>query len=295
MQKWILLSLVSLFYTVNNSYCQQIPTTYPDNVTNMFYSSEVTKYDSSIKLKSIPTVLGQTVKNYVSDFWYILSSPARISKKNACRAGGIALMTGILFIYDQEIIDGVRRNRDNPLQKFVARKGKDFEPMGQIEKMNPYCFIGLATGLVTGYEPLRDASFQILVSLSIASTIKNAAGQVIGRARPSVFQGPRYFKFNTGYSFPSGHTSNAFQVATILSHHFNYLPFTVLSYGLATSVGFQRMDANLHWATDVFIGAVFGTAVAKTIIKLHENRNMKVSPTLIGPTRSVGLNIRYQF
>ena len=55
------------------------------------------------------------------------------------------------------------------------------------------------------------------------------------------------------------------------------------------------MDANLHWATDVFIGAVFGTAVAKTIIKLHENREMNISPTLMGPGQAVGLNVRYRF
>ncbi|MBD3375960.1 phosphatase PAP2 family protein, partial [candidate division KSB1 bacterium] len=144
-----------------------------------------------------------------------------------------------------------------------------------------------------GIDPLREASWQIIVSLTIASTIKNTGSLFIGRHRPSVNKGAYAFEFWEGVSFPSGHSSNAFQVATILSHHVDFPPFTVLAYGLASCVAFQRLDANLHWTTDVVFGALLGTTVAKTIIRLHEKRTLYIAPKVMNDGKSLGIGMTW--
>lgn len=63
-----------------------------------------------------------------------------------------------------------------------------------------------------------------------------------------------------GRSFPSGHTSQTFFLATVLSHQFQLgLVPTVALYGLAALVGFTRMYVGAHYPRDVVGGAVLGS------------------------------------
>lgn len=67
------------------------------------------------------------------------------------------------------------------------------------------------------------------------------------------------------FSFPSGHTSAAFMVATLVSY---FIPPTadvawlVLLYGWASAIGFSRMILGVHFPTDTLVGAALGTSVA---------------------------------
>lgn len=90
---------------------------------------------------------------------------------------------------------------------------------------------------------------------------------VLGRARPSTsidgfFNGP-YFGYAYS-SFPSGHTTFAFMVATVLS---NYYPrFRIIFYILAGWVGFERIEDFAHFPSDVIAGAVLGTIIGKLVL-----------------------------
>ncbi len=62
-----------------------------------------------------------------------------------------------------------------------------------------------------------------------------------------------------GRSFPSGHTSQAFFLATLLSQHFGLQPGLVLAlYLAAVLVGITRMYVGAHYPRDVLAGAVLG-------------------------------------
>lgn len=63
-----------------------------------------------------------------------------------------------------------------------------------------------------------------------------------------------------GHSFPSGHTSQSFFLATLLSHYFqfNFLGWLSL-YIIALLVGITRIYIGMHYPRDVLGGAVFGT------------------------------------
>lgn len=237
----------------------------------------------------------QLLDFYISDGWHILSSPARLNRKSAWRLSAVLAAGGLIYAFDQKILDGYRRSWEHPAYKFFAKTGEALEPMGQIEKMNPYCVVGFAVGYVFKINRLQKASIQIIESLSIASGFKQIIREIVGRARPSENLGPRFFKFTKGESFPSGHASNAFQVATILSYHVNYLPFTLICYGLATSIGFWRIDNSLHWASDVFLGAAYGTAVSTALIKFHEKRKIKVIPKIFMKQNTIGFGMTYIF
>ena len=60
------------------------------------------------------------------------------------------------------------------------------------------------------------------------------------------------------HSFPSAHTSTAFQSASYL--HLRYgLENSYWAYGIATFVGYSRLEAREHHPIDVFTGALIGS------------------------------------
>ncbi|MGI6124826.1 MAG: phosphatase PAP2 family protein [Acetivibrionales bacterium] len=64
-----------------------------------------------------------------------------------------------------------------------------------------------------------------------------------------------------GHSFPSGHTSQAFFLATLLFQHFNAGLFGgLILYSIAFLVGITRIYVGMHYPRDVIAGSVLGTA-----------------------------------
>jgi membrane-associated phospholipid phosphatase len=64
-----------------------------------------------------------------------------------------------------------------------------------------------------------------------------------------------------GRSFPSGHTSQAFFMATLLASHFHACIWVAfLLYGIALLVGITRMYVGAHYPRDVLAGAILGSA-----------------------------------
>jgi membrane-associated phospholipid phosphatase len=76
-------------------------------------------------------------------------------------------------------------------------------------------------------------------------------------------------------SYPSGHTTSVFALATILACEYKstiWVP--VLSYSIAGLSALSRINDTKHWFSDVLGGAVFGWSMAKLI---HSANNWKLS------------------
>jgi len=71
------------------------------------------------------------------------------------------------------------------------------------------------------------------------------------------------------YSFPSGHTANAFTGAGLLDREFGEVSpwIPIGGYALATSTGILRMTNDRHWISDVLVGA--GIGLLSTEVAYH--------------------------
>ena len=103
----------------------------------------------------------------------------------------------------------------------------------------------------------------VFVSIAGAGLIASLTKNILGRARPKLFDtaGPfdfHLFAFEPDYaSFPSGHATNIFAFATVIA--ILWPRGRVLLYTLAAWIAASRFLIGQHYVTDVLLGAVLGS------------------------------------
>jgi hypothetical protein len=217
--------------------------------------------------------MGRAVVNFGSDTWYVVTSPARLNRSSALQAGLVLGATAVLYQYDQDIWDAAQRSSDDQCFQAVKDVGDAVVPIGFM----PHAFMvegaTWVIGEATGIEPLRVIPVQLAESHLIAGGIRNVLKLAVGRKHPFENQGAQ--AFGGGGSFPSGHTSVLFEIATVVSDHAHSIPVTVMLYSLATAGAVQRVQTGAHWSSDVLLPAVTGTAIAATVVRRNDQREAR--------------------
>lgn len=130
----------------------------------------------------------------------------------------------------------------------------------------------LVSGIVTGRPRLRRAGGRVLVSVVVAGLTSTAIKKLAGRLRPAQTNDPLLFKpLSDHESFPSGHATMAFALATSLSEEIHNRWASAALYTFATGTAWSRMNDRRHWLSDALGGAAVGFTAAH-IIKRHPPR-----------------------
>ena len=142
----------------------------------------------------------------------------------------------------------------------------------------------------------------LAASLIASGMITPALKYAFGRARHDEGNGPYDFDyFSTRHTaFPSGHTTQAFAVASVVAAHYDSPWVKATAYGVASFVGYSRIQRNKHWPTDVAAGALIGTLVGNSVTRFnqykrnqHAESRFSFAPVFDGET--TGLSISYRF
>ena len=97
------------------------------------------------------------------------------------------------------------------------------------------------------------------------------------------------------YSFPSGHATSAFTLATILSLKYQKKEIAVPLFLWASAIGYARIYNGVHYPSDVIAGAILGSATSYIIYKnqnLIFNLNKKGESMILLPIKN-GLLINF--
>lgn len=127
----------------------------------------------------------------------------------------------------------------------------------------------------------RKLGFEILQASFYSIATTQFIKMILGRERPSQtddhqnFSGPNLFD-NDFFSMPSGHTTIAFAVSTVLSENSSTDLLKILSYIPAFVTAYSRVYENRHWFSDVVLGGIIGFTTAKHFVRVHESKDIKL-------------------
>lgn len=273
-----------------------------DSSINTTHSKSPEVYNGAkIDFKTYFNLLGQ-------DFAQQLTSPLHAKGKDWLKAGEAALFIGALAFTDKPVNRFAIDLHDDSkgfasASKFVT----DFGAMYEI-----YTVGGLyASGLILHDQKLKNTTALATQSYITAVTISSGAKYVFGEQRPyytdpldnrkgPIFRGPFYpFKkgvsFSDYASFPSGHATAAFAVATVYAMEYRDKPLIpILSYGAATLVALSRLTENKHWPTDIAAGAIIGYFSGRQVVhNYHRYSNMRQAG--VHNSTSVSFNLQYNY
>ena len=125
--------------------------------------------------------------------------------------------------------------------------------------------------LIAGY--IRHDSYAVTTALLAGEAYADGAivdlalKGITQRKRPSGIESGSTFNdtfFRGGTSFPSGHATAAFSMATIIAHryrHNRWVPWA--AYGVAVAISLSRVTTTAHFPSDVFLGATLGYTSAR--------------------------------
>ena len=154
-------------------------------------------------------------------------------------------------IYDEKHSESIKHN----LMENITHFG------------HPYAVIGLSLLNVTyGKEENRKTGRLMSSAFLGSSLIVYTSKRLINRRRPLDIRD------TDTPALPSGHTANAFIIATILGKH--HPKFKIPLYIVAGMVGFSRIYLGRHYASDVLIGATVGTGVGLLVWR-HQSTLLK--------------------
>lgn len=137
-------------------------------------------------------------------------------------------------------------------------------------------WIALGVGLLF-FKKTRKCGIYILLSMLLSMLVgKVIIKNLVERPRPFMADPSVALKVNPpgSFSFPSGHTLDAFTSATAI---FLCCRKTgIVAFVVASLIAFSRMYLFLHYPTDILGGIVIGVCVAVIVVKAFEKLCVKI-------------------
>lgn len=208
--------------------------------------------------------------------------PFELDSSDMLKVAAASATAVIVFANDEEIKEFSQANR-NDLLDSLAVYGESVGGMGGVTAIGA----GVIIGVVLDNEQIKRVSVMAAKTTLVSGMVTRALKMSFHRERPRKadsayeFHGPAFH--NQDVAFPSGHTTQAFAIATVIAHegrqYSPMIPF--LAYSAAAIGGWSRVNDNAHWASDVVAGALIGHLVAKNIINANSaNKGFLITPSL---------------
>jgi membrane-associated phospholipid phosphatase len=250
----------------------------------------------------IPKANGNYLKSYWNAGVYTLTQPARYKTTDWLVSAGFVGSAVLLYNKDQQAFDFF----DRQLTESAAKDFSRYSELGGNGLMT-IPDLGAMYWAGTSHSDcrLKEASLAGLQAFVLSAGAAWLVKSLAGRPRPNAgYESDTWYGPFSGHdAFPSGHTTRAFAVATVLAGYYKDKMWVgITAYGLATFTASGRLLSGEHWPSDVLVGMALGYVVGRGVLKFNQkqkeiaqrtasSKSLTFSP-LLGP-QQVGVMIRF--
>mgnify|MGYP002409371894 FL=1 len=132
-----------------------------------------------------------------------------------------------------------------------------------------------------GNDFIRLIGLEALVVMGLSQIVVQSLKLILSRQRPyKIIEQLHTFGINLkDYSFPSGHTTASFSIATVLA--LNIPIISLLTFLIATIIGMSRIYLGVHYPTDVVAGIILGVG-SSILVHMYVLEYIKEFAKLMG-------------
>jgi membrane-associated phospholipid phosphatase len=231
----------------------------------------------------------------------IVEAPFELSRSEHLLALGAAgLIGGAIGTLDRPTHRYVSA-RSGPAARAtgpLAAPGRWYDRVGPDRAALGTAGLLAAGGLVLQRRDWTRTSVRVVEALVYTKAVTGLAKSAINRSRPFASRDPStadpgaFSGAHEKLSMPSGHTARAFAVASVLAHQSGRWYVSVPVYGVAASVGAERVRSGDHWLTDVVVGGALGYLIGRSVTRSPSSLN-EVSYRPILSTDRVGVSVHF--
>jgi hypothetical protein len=196
--------------------------------------------------------------------------------------------------FDESLQRDVRRSRSSSEDK-LAKDFRTFGNYGSFEVLGGFYLAGLLAHDKKAQETCLDGLFASGIAGGLVSPFLKV---VVGRNRPNANKGAYSFHpFGTHQvSFPSGESTQAFAVASVISTQYPNPWVEFLSYATATLTAWGRVRQNGHWVSDTLAGAFIGFHIGRRVVHINQRLRARVTAgPWVGPGGARGMKLSASF
>ncbi|MCX7875790.1 MAG: phosphatase PAP2 family protein [Melioribacteraceae bacterium] len=212
-------------------------------------------------------------KNETVDFF---KQPSQWNNNDLIKLGIIGTTTFLLIQTDQSLRNEIMKDRSY-YKSFPIELGRKYG-----ELYSPLIFTGLfgLNGLINKDQQSKKIAFEIIQTTFYSGLITSGLKIAFGRARPFTEKGSKDFGNlflldDEFHSLPSGHTTIAFSISSVLANNTESNWLKVLCYVPAFLTATSRVYQDKHWLSDVFLGGIIGFTVGNWVTSKHNNLEVK--------------------
>lgn len=160
-------------------------------------------------------------------------------------------MRNILRSFDNYLIELINnRIKNDLLDKFMYR----ITDLGGVI----FTTVFASVLVIFGNDFIRLIGLEAMVVMILSQIVVQSLKLLLSRQRPyEIIEQLNTFGINLkDYSFPSGHTTASFSIATVIA--LNIPIVSLLAFLVATIIGMSRIYLGVHYPTDVVAGIILG-------------------------------------
>src|SRR5256714_948934 len=210
-----------------------------------------------------PTLESQFFKNILSDQKAIWTAPFHLQRRDARWLAPIGFGTAALIATDRRTGDEIAESRSQlHISRVISYAGSTY---GVAAVTGAFYFAGRATH----NERARETGILGAEALIDSGILVTAIKEIAQRRRPSAIRGRSDF-FDGGSSFPSGHSIQAWSLATVIANEYHdHRAIQVAAYGIAGAVSMSRFTGQKHYLSDILVGSAMGYGIGRYVYKSH--------------------------